>query len=151
MPLTLEEKEQQKLYNQSPERKKSHRINNWKRSGIIDEDLEAVYDYLLDETHCMVCFKPYKDSKDRCLDHNHETGEIRYICCRNCNANFLREKHQVYNKPLRTNSSGHLNISYDKERDKWEFRKEINGKKIQKRFDTKEEAVQWKIDNNYLD
>ena len=141
MPLTPEERE---INN-----KKSNRISNWKRTGIIDEDIHAVYDYLIDETHCMVCFKPYKDSQDRCLDHDHDTGEIRYICCRYCNGSFLREKNQVITKPYNTNTSGHLNIYNDKDRDKWKFQKIVKGKIIQKRFDTLAEAVQWKIDNNY--
>ena len=131
--------------------KKCSRISDWKYHGIIDEDLHAVYDYMLDETHCMVCFKEYKDSRDRCLDHDHETGEIRYICCNTCNAHFLREKFTlpVHTKPAKTNTCGHLNIYYNKERDKWEFKKMIKGEKIQEWFDTLAEAVQWKIDNNY--
>ena len=148
MPRTPE---QRKLYDQSPAGKKSMRIYKWKSQGIIDEDLSAVYDYLIKETNCMICFKPYKDSKDRCLDHDHETGEIRYICCNNCNSNFLREGGYIQTKVNKTNTSGHLNIQYDKRRNKYNFVKKVNGKRIQKRFDTKEEAVQYKIDNNYLD
>ena len=141
--LTQEERE----YNY----KKSIRIAGWKRNGIIDEDLSAVYEYMLDETHCMVCFKEYKDSLNRHLDHNHETGEIRYICCQNCNNNFLREKfhNPVHTKISKRTTSGHLNIRYNKERDKWHFTKNINKKTIEEWFDTLEEAVQWKIDNNY--
>ena len=116
---------------------------------MIDEDLSAVYDYLIKETNCMICFKEYKDSQDRCLDHDHETGEIRYICCQNCNGHFLKEKNPVFTKPNITNTSGHLNITYDKGRDKWEFSKMINKKRIHIRFDTLAEVVQYKIDNNY--
>jgi hypothetical protein len=148
MPRTPE---QRKIYDQSPVGKKSNRISNWKQNGIIDEDLHAVYDYILDETHCMVCFKPYKDSQDRCLDHDHDTGEIRYICCNTCNSHFLREGGYIQTKVNKTNTSGHLNITYDKERDKWAFSKIINKERIYKRFDTLAEAVQWKIDNNFLD
>ena len=151
MPTTLKRKEQYKKYQQSPAGIKSMRISLWKSQGIIDEDLGAVYEYYIKETHCMVCFKEYKDTKDRCLDHDHETGKIRYICCRKCNTHFLREKFTltVFTKPAKTNTCGHLNIYYNKERDKWEFKKIINKKKIQEWFDTLEEAVQWKIDNNY--
>ena len=148
MPWT---KEQQKLYNQSPAGIKTNKVSSWKSQGIIDEDLEGVYDYLLDETHCMICFKPYKDSRDRCLDHDHDTGEIRYICCNTCNSHFLREKNIVHTKPNSTNTSGHLNIWYDNRRNKYNFVKKVNGKRIHKSFDTLPEAVQWKIDNNYLD
>jgi hypothetical protein len=142
-------KEVKKKYTSSPKGQKSNRINNWKFMGIIDEDLSAVYDYMLDETNCMICFKEYKNTKDRCLDHDHETGEIRYICCNNCNVNFLREKNSVQTKPTITNTSGHLNIKYDKIHNKWVFDKQINKQRIQKRFYTLAEAVQYKIDNNY--
>ena len=145
MPRTTE---QQKKYQQSPVGIKSRRISVWKSQGIIDEDLHAVYDYYIDQTHCMICFKEYKNSKDRCLDHDHETGEIRYICCQNCNSNFLREKNRVYTKPNIDNTSGHLNIKYDKGRDKWIFCKTINKKTIYKRFHTKEEAIHFR-DNYY--
>ena len=142
MPLTLEEQERNN--------KKSMRISDWKRNGIIDEDLSAVYDYYKKETKCMICFKEYKNSKDRHLDHDHDTGEIRYICCNNCNINFLREKPPVHTKPRSDNTSGHLNIYYEKGIDRWIFDKTVNGDRIQERFDTLAEAVQWKIDNNYL-
>jgi hypothetical protein len=150
MPTTLKRKAQHKKYQQSPAGIKSMRISLWKSQGIIDEDLGAVYDNLIKETNCMICFKEYKNSKDRCLDHDHETGEIRYICCNYCNRHLLRtEGGCIQTKVSKNNTSGHLNIRYDKERDKWAFSKYINKKRIHIRFHTKEEAVQYKIDNNY--
>jgi len=83
-----------KEYNQTEKGKKTKRINQWKNKGIIDEDLSAVYDYLIEQTHCMICLKEYKNSNDRHLDHDHnliDEPNIRYICCRYCNSNFLRE------------------------------------------------------------
>ena len=142
-------KEVKKKYTSSPKGIKSSRIYNWKFMGIIDEDLSAVYDYYIDETNCMICFKEYKDSQDRCLDHDHETGEIRYICCRYCNRHLLIEGGCIQTKVSKNNNSGHLNITYDIGRDKWEFSKMINKKRIHIRFDTLAEVVQYKIDNNY--
>lgn len=84
------ENEKCKKYNQTPKGIKSRIISHWKERGIIDEDLDAVYDYYVKQTNCMICLKKYKDNFDRCLDHDHTTGEIRYICCRNCNSHFLR-------------------------------------------------------------
>ena len=74
-----------KEYKSSPNGKKVNMISHWKSIGIIDEDLDAVYDYYVKETNCMICLKEYKNSSDRCLDHDHESGEIRYICCQYCN------------------------------------------------------------------
>ena len=76
-----------------PKNIKSSRITKWKSRGILDEDLSAVYDYLIEQTNCMICLKEYKNSKDRHLDHDHQTGEIRYICCNTCNSIFLRDKY----------------------------------------------------------
>ena len=81
-----------KEYNQSEKGVKTRIISHWKSRGVIDEDLSAVYDYYIEQTHCIICSKQYKDSFDRCLDHDHKTGEIRYICCRHCNSTLLREK-----------------------------------------------------------
>ena len=86
-------KERLKEYYHTPTGRKSNIICNWKHIGIIDEDLGAVYDYYFKQTNCMICLKQFKCSRDRHLDHDHNTGEIRYICCRNCNTNLLREKY----------------------------------------------------------
>ena len=88
-------KEKMKEWKQSPEGKKSIRISAWKTRGIIDEDLGAVYDYYFKQTNCMICLKQFKSTKDRHLDHDHDTGEIRYICCNNCNCHLLREKYNI--------------------------------------------------------
>ena len=77
------------LYRKTPSGKKSIRITKWKSIGIIDEDLGAVYDYYILETNCMICNKKYKGSEDRCLDHHHLEGYIRYICCQYCNLHVV--------------------------------------------------------------
>ena len=82
-----------KEYRQTPSGIKSNIIGGWKRLGIIDEDLDAVYDYYIKQTNCWICLKEYKNCFDRCLDHDHTTGEIRYICCQKCNSHFLRENY----------------------------------------------------------
>ena len=87
-----ENKEKRHAYTQSPIGKKNKTINNWKRQGIIDADLGAVYDYMLNETHCMICNKEYKNTQNRQLDHDHEITDddnIRYICCQKCNNSIL--------------------------------------------------------------
>ena len=84
-------KQQQYNYTKTPKGRKKMRLMNWKLRGIEDEDLGSVYDYYLLETNCMICNKEYKSSRDRHLDHDHDTGEIRYICCQYCNTWLLRK------------------------------------------------------------
>ena len=81
-----------KKYNSTPDGKKKARIGNWKQIKIKDEHFDELYDYYIAETHCMICDNEFKDSRDRHLDHDHETGEVRYICCRTCNLYILGQK-----------------------------------------------------------
>ena len=73
--------------------KKLYKINNWKQLGIVDGDLKAVYDTYIKEKNCWICDKEFLSNRHRHLDHDHFTGEIRYICCPKCNA-MLADKYQ---------------------------------------------------------
>ena len=85
-----------KKYKQTPEGKKKYRLNKWKFGGIIDPDIESVYDYFITQTHCWICDKEYNNNiimDYRCLDHDHDLIDepnIRYICCGYCNINVIR-------------------------------------------------------------
>ena len=35
---------------------------------------------------CAICEKSFNGTSDACIDHNHQTGEIRGLLCRQCNA-----------------------------------------------------------------
>jgi hypothetical protein len=91
-------KQYQKDYYSTPKGRKMMRIANWKQIGIEDEDLNSVYDVYIKEKTCWICGCEYKKRRERHLDHDHQTGEIRYICCRSCNINLLanaQEKGQM--------------------------------------------------------
>ena len=75
-------------------RHKSYKINNWKQMGIIDTDLDLLYEFYIIQTNCMVCGIEFKDRRNRHLDHNHSTGDVRYICCCKCNTSFLASKYE---------------------------------------------------------
>ena len=67
--------------------KKVSTINNWKRRGLKEtkEFMNQIYEeYLLSE-ECELCGEPYKNSLDKQMEHNHETGEFRNIVCKRCN------------------------------------------------------------------
>jgi hypothetical protein len=87
-------KQYKQNWNKSEGGMKKKRIWSWKKHGIKDEDIEAVYEVWLKETVCWICSGDMSNTKIRCLDHDHQTGEIRYICCRTCNLNLLAERYK---------------------------------------------------------
>ena len=85
-------REQQLLKNKTnPNRIKSGRINNWKRRGVKG-NYEELYNIYMNADNCYCCNYIFINDKNKCLDHNHETGEFRNILCRSCNNwdNFLK-------------------------------------------------------------
>ncbi len=74
-----------KQYRQTPAGKKSETVSKWKQRGLIHDDYCALYDSYLEATHCNACKSEFKDSRDRCLDHDHNTGLFRQFLCQACN------------------------------------------------------------------
>jgi len=79
--------------------------SNWKRDGMkIDpDDFEYIYNEYITATNCDLCNIQFKNSKDRQLDHDHKTGEVRNIVCQKCN---LNKEDRVIN-----NNTGEKHIS----------------------------------------
>jgi hypothetical protein len=75
---------QLELNKTDPRRLKTLRINNWKKRGIIG-DYDELYEKWLNITECEECGYVFTDTKNKCLDHDHDTGLFRFILCRNCN------------------------------------------------------------------
>ena len=75
---------QLELNKTDPKRLKALRINNWKMRGVIG-DYDALYEKWLNTSNCEICNYIFNDTSNKCLDHDHDTGEFRYILCRNCN------------------------------------------------------------------
>ncbi len=87
-----------------PNKKKEHfrkyqqtqkyKIYDWKRKGIKFYDETLVYNRYMNATKCELCNKILttgNKAKDRkCLDHDHLSGYVRWVCCNNCN-NFLEK------------------------------------------------------------
>jgi hypothetical protein len=125
----------------------------WKKSGLIMDNFEEIYNKYIYATHCELCNKKFEKRIDRQMEHNHETGEFRNIVCNRCNTLKADKKIQC------NNTSGYNGIS--KRLDKtikqgysWVFRASVNGKhKHIKQSINLEELIEfaekWKKDNNY--
>jgi hypothetical protein len=72
----------------SPKHYKNRTIHNWKRIGVIDTDYDALFEYYLNCKECMICLKPFDKRINKHLDHDHITGEPRFILCRGCNCSL---------------------------------------------------------------
>jgi len=85
--------EKNRIYQKTPRGRKSNRITNWKKAGIIFSDFDLLYDIYISTTHCDICnCKLTEDKKStkttRCLDHDHSINDcenVRNILCHSCN------------------------------------------------------------------
>ena len=85
--------EVKKKYYQTEKGKKSNRILNWKRRGIITDDYDQLYNHYLKTSFCDFCkVKLTYDKKTtattKCCDHDHtitDRPNFRNILCNSCN------------------------------------------------------------------
>jgi len=83
-------KESMKVHYKTPAGKKLSTIKNWKKSGLINEDYDALYQKYIESTNCEECGCEYGKYGDgsltfRCMDHSHITGLFRNFLCQRCN------------------------------------------------------------------
>jgi hypothetical protein len=109
---------------------KSDTKRSWKNCGLLctEKELEEIYQQYIYSTNCELCGEVYKSRRDRCMEHCHETGKFRNICCQRCN---LRKRDV---KIRSTNTSGYKNIYKHKTQKckqgfNWVFAVRIDGKK----------------------
>jgi len=115
-------------YRKSPACKKSVTISHWKRTGLKEtkEFMEQIYDEYLKSEECELCGEPYKNSKDKQMEHNHLTGEFRNIVCNRCNCWKADRSCK--------------NIYWDKDRNKYRVEITRNGKNVLHKRGTEEEC-----------
>ncbi len=83
-------KQYNKEYRESEKGKKINRINNWKNYGVVHHNFDELYEKYINTEYCELCSVKLTEDKrhtptTRCLDHCHETGEVRNIVCNACN------------------------------------------------------------------
>tara|TARA_R110002096_G_scaffold127750_3_gene275730 strand:- start:30 stop:335 length:306 start_codon:yes stop_codon:yes gene_type:complete len=77
-------------YRQTEQGKKTDRISDWKRQGIIFHDFDLLHDMYLQTTHCDVCkcLLNQCGKSRKCVDHDHDITDddnVRNILCNSCN------------------------------------------------------------------
>ena len=103
-----------KEYRQTEAGKKTNRIGNWKTKGIKDFNLikyilsekfpklgtgfykdnyNTIYRLFTIQKICSCCYKVFNTENRmdfKCIDHSHETGFMRRICCVYCNLKIIK-------------------------------------------------------------
>jgi hypothetical protein len=64
---------------------KYNMIYNWKKSGLIYDNYDELYETYIKTTECEHCKTEFTKNNKRCLDHDHTTGLFRKIVCHRCN------------------------------------------------------------------
>ena len=86
----------QKIWLKTDKGIKSRTFTNWRTLGLKD-NLEDVWRIYQQETECIICNNPFKNSKDKHMNHCHETGYFLNVLCQKCN---LLEHNDTYFKQL---------------------------------------------------
>ena len=80
-------KDNNKKYFADPKNKRKHRERQWKKYGIKNMTYERYEEMLLQQDNrCQICGKhKNKLQRELAVDHNHTTGEVRGLLCKECN------------------------------------------------------------------
>ena len=124
MPLTEAQLVSNKKYRQTPKGIKNRIVCHWRESGLIVNDIDALYEKYLNTTNCELCNVTLctgsKASNRKCMDHCHITGNFRNVVCNTWN---MRKLDQTLPK---NNLCGIKNVTQRKDNGKWVYRKSFN-------------------------
>tara|TARA_R110000823_G_C15484234_1_gene451146 strand:+ start:58 stop:492 length:435 start_codon:yes stop_codon:yes gene_type:complete len=101
-------------------------IGKWRCRGLVYDDIDDLYYIYIKTMNCSHCGKEFPNTRDRCLDHCHETGLFRAIVCRRCNT------HDSYLKYPNGGSRKEIDRKYKE--DNIEKIKKRNNKKAKEKY-----------------
>ena len=135
-------------YYDNPQEYKRCIIKNWRISGVIYDDWDDLYEVYMNTMECQYCKKPFETSRNRCLDHNHETGLFRMILCQGCNN---KDSHLKYSPELtkeekrKETRKTYQEINRDKileqNKAKWEANKEQINLRRRAKYEANKEQI----------
>ena len=71
-------------WKQSQSGYKSRTYSNWKAYGLKD-NFDEVWEIYKSTDECMICDKKFTNTKDKSMNHCHETGYYLNVICMKCN------------------------------------------------------------------
>jgi len=60
-------------------------IYDWKRHGVICNDFPSLYERYITTLICDICAYPFDETNIKNLDHDHDSGVVRFVLCHRCN------------------------------------------------------------------
>ena len=139
-------------YYKNPQEYKRSMIKGWKQKGVVYADFDELYAVYINTLTCSHCSKEFINSRNRCLDHCHETGLFRKIVCQGCNVrdSYLKypshftskDKHQQNDKEYREANRDKM-IEYQKEWQKAN-REQLN-EKAKKYYEKNRDKINIKV------
>ncbi len=87
--MAFDKKAYNKMYQKSYMGLLNTRRKNWRTRGLNMSNFDRIYERYLNAERCELCNKEFVmlqcGYSNKCMEHNHDTGEFRSICCRSCN------------------------------------------------------------------
>ena len=115
---------------------KAQTLKNWKVKGVIYDNFDELYEIYINTMNCQHCGIEFKNSRNRHLDHDHNTGLFRKIICCKCNTydSYIKYPNgynlKEWHKEWRKSNDEYLK---QKKKDYYEKNKEqINNRKKEK-------------------
>jgi len=115
---------------------KSNMIYNWKKSGLICDDYNALYETYIETAQCQHCKTEFTEKNWRCMDHDHTTGLFRKIVCHRCNA-----RDSYINYPLGYTKKEYYQANKEKIKEHMQEYYQANKEKLKEHYQAKKQKI----------